>query len=239
MLLGTKRIFSCVSIGIGMIASFCLYRSMHSASYIVAADDIFSASMVTKLSDYVTHHADFSTKKLCNKLKEEFQEIKECYARLYADGKCVISVEAKKPLISLNSAFVLTYDGTSIERVSFHENGLSSLETIAVQQALTTTDGQALAAYIKSIPTDYLSKYEVCWKNKHEIAFYDKERKVLFLTDVTTLPNEAIHQSLNEIIHGMKTLPNKKQKQLVADIRFEHQLIIYEKRGAYHGNSIF
>lgn len=239
MWLGTKRIFVCIGICIGMITSFCLYRSMGSASYVVAVDDIFSAAMVTRLSDYVTRHTNFSAKKLCNHLKEEFREIKECQARLYADGKCIISVAAKKPLIALNRDSVLTHEGTSVERISFHEKAVTSLETVAVQQTLTDADGQSLACYIKSMPADYLSAYDICWKSKYEISLYDKQRKLFFLADVTTMPNQAIEQSLNEIINGMVTLPNKKQKQLVADIRFEHQLIIYEKRGAYHGNSIF
>ncbi len=212
---------------------------MQSAVYTVIVDNAFSADMSAQLSDYVTHHADMSTQLLCNQLKKQFAAIKECSARLYADGTCALAIVAKKPLIKLSSDIVLTHEGTSTELALWNAKAVADLATITIKQSFAESDGKALAAYIKSMPPHYFQHYDICWNNKHEISFYDKERKIFFLSDITTMPDDSFCQSLNEIISGMEIVKNKKQKQLVADIRFERQLIIYEKRGAYHGNSIF
>ncbi len=239
MLLGIRHILACMLLGIGMIAIFGVYRSKNSLSYCLVADPLFSAETIDLISAHITQQADIGPEQLCQKLVATFSSIQQITARCSAQRICTVSVAAEQPLARLSNGSVLTLNGKCVTQECFVATALESLREITLKNRLTEDDAHALCAYLKNNSSNFFSCYDIAWKNKHEIFFHDKQADILFIADLTTVPDANARKLMTEQIVGNGTMPHKKQKTLVADIRFDHQFIVYGNKGAYHGNSIF
>jgi len=228
-----------MGLGAGLIAIFSVYQSMNHISYCLDTDSLFSSKAVDSISEYVTTHAQTIPEKLTRELITTFCSIDQVTARCNAQGTCTLSVTAVKPLARLSNAMLLSVDGKCVPQECFVETATKNLSAISLCDTLSEQAAQALSAYIQKISPHVFNNYTVAWKNKNEIFFHDKNTDVLFLADLKTTPNERLHQLIVDHRTCTSKPTQKKQKKLIADIRFDHQLIVYENKGASHGNSIF
>ena len=242
-MLGTKHLPFLLCISIGLISTYCVYQSMNHFSYALIPDSLFSEQVIHDLSYYIAEHADESPDQLSMNLLQNFSIIKQITARRRSDGLCDLVVTSIKPIAFVSSTMIVCDDGKCVSSEHFIASSLQNLNTFKCDHQLSVQEAQELIAFIKKYPADCFKKYAVAWQNKNEIFFHRHNEPIIFLASEDMIPNDSLYQTVHELsveIDGIGTIPNKKQKTLIADIRFERQLILYENKGARHGNnSIF
>jgi hypothetical protein len=216
------------------VAAIVIKKNGHAKKKLLPAriftiDPLFSSAEQEVITSFL-RAASVAPQELFKKILDQFSVIKSVSTSHQATGVNEITITAKVPVVCINDSMLMTDEGLFVPRGVYEEDFLKNLSTLQVGSAKNYMNAdQALISFAKKVPSYIWQRFMVTWKDSTAITLHDKIK-----TDFCVLCNswQAVEPSLLErvdqvydVVREMK--PSKKMEMLIADIRFENQIVAY------------
>lgn len=165
-------------------------------------------------------------------LRQRYPEVDASYVRRLRPQTYHITITCPRPLIRLNNDLLLSsrcdalpahlYDGDVVQRLQVLEH------TPLKQYTAVSPD---VVSFVGHMPDELWHHFTVCWQAPTTVVLSDKEHPYLsLLCDATHIPDTAVINDCHEIYQQFdQTALRVKKQQVVADVRFERQIVAYVK----------
>jgi len=168
-----------------------------------------------------------------------FPDIKQVDIRSLPYNLAEITVHAPDPVARINNTQVLTQDCTIIPADFYACYTLNQLPHLQLSSRISHTVSQELMAAVKkSIKERLFDHFMVCMKDEQEWYLQDKQDpNFTICCNASCLPLGAIRQACDQL---KKTIKQQKGAKLawLADVRFDHQIVLSRYKGGRNGKGI-
>ncbi len=223
------------------------YNMRTSATYTITMDSIFSSEHAQKIKTFINQT-------LPNKLPEEiattlqcqFPSIKNIRIRRRLPGSLDIHVQAVEPQWIINNKLLISNGGTIplADITSAIKTKLPVIKLIN-EQTMPLLAPQ-IAQFVEQLPSDLYINYQLIVQGNHHVFLKARAIPLIILCEIKCVPSADILQHCeqlavekqDELIKRAK--PNAKAGCMLADIRFDKQIIVSFIKGEIgDGKSIF
>jgi hypothetical protein len=139
------------------------------------------------------------------------------------------------PVIQLNSDYMLLENGAIIARNVYDENYCKTLPTLLMNHAVND-DSCSIINWLSTIDWNLFYEYELCWINQVCIQLTHKQKRSCLIARYDQLLTMTMCMQAEQLL---ATLKYQGRKNIVADLRFEDRIIIYDKKGEHEEGIIF
>ena len=149
-------------------------------------------------------------------------------------------VQGVRPLINVNSHLVVAESGTILPKECFTNRSVAFLYDVRMPKtvALDHVPGTFITTMRKIMP-DLFMRYAVSWIDEQEIWLKEKEKEFSIVCNHATLPDEKMlnfYKHIQDDVLASQAEKKGRKQQWAADIRFDHQLILFAgKEGVGYG----
>ncbi len=144
-------------------------------------------------------------------------------------------------MATINQKYVIAEDGRIFSKEYFSSHYVASLPNITVRDmdVNDTHLSSALQKFVRYFPSALYEQFLITWVHETEIWLENKQQQnFAFLCSTERIPDKRLLEC-SEIIQKnavQKEMFKKKSVRLIADIRFDNQIIVFPgKRGYYNG----
>ena len=176
---------------------------------------------------------------LYKSLKKKIPLIEEATLAYPSKERVVIKLRLQQPHFAINKDYVLTDDGTVAVSSLLNKDVVGRLPQINVDRCQNTRScvpGE-FCSCMDSVPGGVFEDYEVKWEDQTKIELRDKhDPRFVVVTSCGTPISQQLLETCQKIkkmeLSENKYKYRKKDHRLVADVRFDRQIIFFaEKEG--------
>ncbi len=202
--------------------------------------------VVNLIGDPSLHHAKGTAlgrsgfDNLSQIIHKKFPSVSSLSFERSAPGVVHCSVQGAHPLVSVNRAFIVADSGALLTKDVFTQRSTQFLFDVTVPRAIAVVRmPQEFVESVRYFMPNFFTNYTVTWLDEKEIWLREKDQQFAIVCNADALPNERMlsycERLKNDALAAMIEKKGRKQ-QWAADIRFEHQLILFaDKEGVGHG----
>lgn len=204
-------------------------------SYNVICTGQCSTRLYAELSQACKASSCISAQSLIQSLRQQFPVLDHVAVRYKADGCACVECSVQSPCVYINKQYVITDKNVLVDASYFDEHIFSSCVCMTCNRIdQVTAQVKELVHFAQNISPSVAHKFDVAWNDKLNIFLTSttKSLKILSLYD-TKLTDARLRIIESLYAKKMQEKGNKKNLLLIADARFEHQVIVREsvKRG--------
>ena len=200
-------------------------------------DEKFSAIAKQEIATFIKSfdlHCALDVAKFVSTIKERFPFIQSIQTRLVPPRIMKLTCDAKQPLCMVNQTLVLVPSGTLCPTTYFQESLGPTLPTIAIDQSqLQTYNLAIMVSAVKTLNDDIFAQYNVTLSSEGNIVFEDKNQpRLSLLCRLDHIPSQNIcmyGNYLRDLLENRSAFKGKSKTHIVADLRFEKQIILSKK----------
>lgn len=164
-------------------------------------------------------------------LKNKLPYIQEIVLQQYKPQACYISLKPYEPRCLINNEKVFLENGVIVEKDFFEPHITNQLSCVEVCNA-SDYEQSLFVDWLKNIDTEILKNFRICWVDKTTIRLQPHHlSETTFIVHHTMQLSEVVQEKIMRIIQQEKL--DNKYVHLVVDLRFQNQVICYEKRELY------
>lgn len=195
-------------------------------------DAALSSAMQQQIAARASELSGFYPDALICILIEQFPCIWRIGLQLRPNNHAHITISAQIPVLRVNEAEVLTKTARLIDQSDFDSQLISKLShiTIAPEVAHDAQQLKELQRTAAHIDPSLFAQYNVMWRNAHEVLLIDHvDNAVQFVCCAYQLEdNGRMKRYRDQVAQLMEARAESapRKKQLVADLRFENQIIL-------------
>lgn len=197
----------------------------------------------SEIKSFIQRAADsLASSDIMPALKKEFPFIQECRVRIIAPHVCCISYTTEKPVILLGSTHCITNGGCMVPADKYRTEQRTALAQIKTSlDPDLITDTQPILSFMNHSYSCLNPNYTIEYKGEHEFILKNQvTADISLLACSDTLLTHQLLEAVHTVYmqkNDFARSPKNKNAQWVADVRFDHQIILYElkKGGAAHG----
>lgn len=136
-----------------------------------------------------------------------------------------VFIKIARPIININNKFVVT-DTKKVALISsYNKDTVSNLPLILVN---CENIDKKIVNFLLGLDYQIYKKYDVELNDCFNVYLKDKkEKRFLVLTNLNFIPDKKILQICKKLLNE-KAVSVKKNKNLVADIRFNKQIVLFQ-----------
>lgn len=196
-------------------------------------DTTLASTTRHSIQTYVEQHSTLSSQALINSICSEFNYIHSCQLA-YKPSGAHIQINAHTAAYAINDQLIANQDGTLFAKEAFTPTLFEELKKVSVPTLVPTSPKtpSLLHQWICHAPPTLFSQYAVCWLDEHTIELTDLEDAQFVIRcthnqtlDATTL--QSYRTLKNEL--SDHALRQRNTNSVIADIRFEGQIILSKK----------
>lgn len=205
-----------------------LYLSFYSTHFDISFDPILSTKACNQIKYYLENHSDWHIKPI--EVLESFSLLKKIIIKRSTLAKATIFIISYEPIANINNNYVLLHNGFIVDSDFFEVFSKEQLYHISMGQVDTKKPEIALVQWINNCQ-DIFVEYKIRWIDQTKIILFHKSNNQI---NLLVQANKSISISFCENIQQLitKKINNiAKSAQIIADLRFDDQVIIYSKRG--------
>jgi hypothetical protein len=225
-------LFTFCTMCVAFFATAWFSRAVSHMPIQLVIDDRICAEQADQLADTLVYVPDVTRAECLASVRASYPWIETISQRISAQSVRQIHLHAFAPVARVNDTLVV-HDAGSCVPASWYVKAadtcqLTCLEKNVAQQA------PALLAVAKKCSPDLLAQYAVVFKKQTEIWFVDKEKEDFALLGtidhVPTVADGLYCRTLYEA-NNVQSKRKKNRAVCVADLRFDKQIIFYEREG--------
>lgn len=200
--------------------------------FICSFDKSLSVEMQQQISASLSNKVGATAHEVISFLTTQFPCIAQVGFHIQPNKEALISVNAQIPLVRINEMQVLTQTARLVSMHDFDSHLISNLSHIQVVPDVLA-DASALAElqrHFKNIEPAILHEFNVTWHKSNEIVLADMRNPLVHY--VCCAHQLADHKRIQTYVDQVAQLMLERasspasKKQLVADVRFENQLVL-------------
>jgi hypothetical protein len=204
--------------------------------YLVCFDPLFSPQLTRELQQVCASCiSTYSLADCLRLIQQRYPCVKQLTAQKKTGSNTVVYVSGLEPLLLLSDALLLEHGVTIAQQYYQSFEGIYSLIIPSGD-----CDGKAVEAWFRSIDHHAIfDRYAVVWIDKTRIILTDKESqsRIVITAQTQVVPSVALR--VRQLIEQYARQVKKKSSDVIADMRFKNQIIVYCKRGDNEGECIF
>lgn len=240
--ISAKMIFISAGTAICVFALHSCWVRMHAVErFVCTFDEKLSQEIQQQISASLSKHMGESAPEIISSLTAEFPCIAHVKLHIQPNKDALVAVQAQTPLLRMNDAYVLTQNAQALQAHYFDPQIISNLSQMQAAPDVLS-DAQALLElknHVKDIEPSIFQDFNLTWRQLNEVVLEDKNNSLVHyvccahqLSDKTRI-KIYVDQVTQLMVDRMANSPSK--KQLIADLRFENQLIL---RGSAVGKNV-
>lgn len=228
----TMLIGASVAISALMLHS-CWVRMHAIERFVCAFDEHLSPQTKERIEAQLTHQLHLKPFEIISFLLSRFTCIEHASLRIEPNKDAVITMKAQRPLVRVNEQYILSSSARLIPVHDFESSHIANLMCMKVAPEILT-DAQALqelTRHMKEVEPTLLQEFNVMWHKSHEVVLTDVHNPLIqYVFCAHQLADHPrIQLYIDQVAHlmierGVETAQQK--KQLIADVRFENQVIL-------------
>jgi hypothetical protein len=185
-------------------------------------DDNLAEDSIVEIKQFFNENKNLTLESLSSKFLETFDYISKLI--LKNDEKLNIFIKESRPLININNKFLITQDKKLVSKDKFRARFYENIPYILVKNEI---DSDVLN-FINSLPISYFELFNIEIESNSKVWLKDKKNNcLLILTWVNRAHSERLINISKKILKD--NLNNlKKNKNLIADIRFNEQIVLFQ-----------
>lgn len=200
-------------------------------------DTPLTQSAFQLLEEFIREHCTDNPEKLIALIKEQFPGIKSVSIHYEAPNQLCAEIDFYKPLALLNDTQLVLENGIVRDKAFFAENLLGTVPVIQCADALIQDQIQDIFLDFLSHSSEKLFKtYQINYLSEHEIVLTQKKpsSNLIIVSDIKTVLDYTLLDRCNELKKELeaRSLKERNQKQWIADIRFDRQIVLRADRGS-------
>jgi len=207
----------------------------------IGFDDFFSESTRAHIKDYVAGNPLFKTlscSQIIAAIVQQFPCIAHATAVKKPDGTLTINLMSSKPWRIINGELILCESGAIFPSEIFDYAYVKNLPAVEVasHDPAAAQINQSCQKFLESLSPKVCKQFDIAWLSETKSILRDKQQPLFSvmvnndqgLTDELLVACDRIKQDL----HGKGLFKGARARQWFADLRFEHQIVVYaQKRG--------
>lgn len=223
-----------ISGGIGLLATYKAAAIIFSGNannnvpIVYHFDTKISSQAKAEIKHHIQTHQSMRAQALIDSLCKQFNHLKQVYIQ-YAPQNINIHITAHEPCALINETSVVTTDGRMLNRTAFTDTALEHIKALNVPSIKDTyTQLPApIFSWIQRTPDTIFKDFSITWIDENEIECAHKEDPHLIIRCTHTQDLRA--HDIDACIYAKKQRTIAPQHTVVADIRFNRQVIISKK----------
>jgi hypothetical protein len=237
------KILGIVIIFAGMLSTAKIMYGylFYTTDAIVSCDPLLSESLSSIIQSHVQSAVTEHHFSLSDTLKKDFSVIKSVCVRQVRPYLVYVSVKAYEPLFLLSKGMVLLENGLLIDKTNFINEGIQHLFSLDIQEQKDSKVSTEALFWLKNISDEIFHKYQIQWLDKTRIILTDMQQSsIRVICDSTTILDTTMLAYCSKVLCEHEVLNAFKTRgQIVADLRFKDQIVIYSKRGDHEKYGFF
>ncbi len=144
-------------------------------------------------------------------------------------GRCVVHVQAARPLLVVNEHHVLTDTHQLVDQSVWKQEVLDTLPSVTVSDLLVVAS-PVHEQQLKKLAYAFHKKYHIAWLDESDIRFQDaSEPRITLIGCSTTEPDLVLTQVSNQLKESLLSRKTKGNglAQWCIDVRFKNQIIVF------------
>jgi hypothetical protein len=210
----------------------CWVRIHAVERFVCSFDKNLSAEMQQEISASLSNKTGMPAHEVISFLTSQFPCISQVGFQIQPSKEALISVNAQIPLVRINEMQVLTQTARLISMHDFDSHLIASLSHIQVMPDVLSDAGALaeLQRHFKNIEPIILQEFNVTWHKSNEIVLADMRNPLVHY--VCSAHQLADHKRIQSYVDQVAQLMLERasspasKKQLIADVRFENQLVL-------------
>lgn len=230
-------LFAGTIIGVGITGKIITARLHALATHSHTVDFRFSPAVNADITNYIETNKEFSKSRSFADLQTQFPYIKSLKIQRSAPAHTDYETIAHELLVTINNQQVVTDNGLVFNRELFAPRSVKFLYNIETVHQHSARVPEAFIDSMHAFMPDIVKAYTVTWIDDKEIVLHDKVQPLFFIKcSAKKLPDKQVLATCTRLMQEiLQQLSEKKiqkvQQSLIADIRFDKQIILNGYKG--------
>lgn len=196
-------------------------------------DPYLSTQEQNTIEQLLNRYTHYKNQIIVNELSKQIPYSKKITLTFNALQKIFFTLEVQKPLYILNTDFVITENKQVVPRSLYTTECNKNIPTISVPSyAQHSLLDNLCLEMLQKIPQKIYDLYRFEWINECDAFLYHKNNSNFIIRcNNNAIPTEELVKYCQQIQDEYTHLNIIKNHQLIADIRFADQIILYSKKG--------
>lgn len=221
----TKAIILCIVVSFSIFKTNSFYQDLKKPQkFDFYFDRFISNKTQSKIQEFFNLNKDLDLGCLTKKFIQEFDFAYN--VTLKKDLKSTkVFIKISRPILNINNKFIITDTKKITSILSYKQNSISDLPVVLVNSA---NIDDSVVNFLLNLNYEIYLKYDVEIKDNFNVYLKNKKSKKFFiLTNLYFVPTKKNLKICKNLFYE-KINSIKKNKNLVADIRFEKQIILFQ-----------
>lgn len=233
-------LFSFILLSAGL-SSYYLYAQMRGVRrFTFSFDTCVAQGVRDQITKMVKAQSNQTPSKIGTSIHAKFPSISGVEFERCAPGVVHCAVHSLQPLVTVNHQLIVTDSGELLAKDFFSQRSTDYLYDVTIaQKQLPQSVQTPFLKMVDYLMPNFFTRYAISWIDEKEVWLREKDQTFAIVCNADTLPDDRILSYCEQLKQGVLTAQAEKKgrkQQWAADIRFEHQLILFaDKEGVGHG----